>query len=141
MIDAHSGYPTDASGYMHQVRAPGARPLSVSMPASARPRLVLVSSWGRPPAASLEYIRASPLAAPACLLLLLGLGGGLPCPAALPTSLLACPVLPALQAKPPAPTQYPGAVPAYGAPVNKHLAGAYQQQQQQQNLIRSNSAV
>lgn len=44
-------------------------------------------------------------------------------------------------AKPPPPTQYPGGVPAYGAPANKHMAGAYQQQQQQQNLIRSNSAV
>lgn len=46
--------------------------------------------------------------------------------------------------KPPPPTQYPGAPPGQYAPTNKHLAGAYQAQQaaqQQQNLIRSNSAV
>lgn len=65
MIDAHSGFPTDASGYMHHH-----------------------------------------------------------------------------QAKPPPPTAYPGVPPTGAYPVgaaNKHLAGAYQQQQQ--NLIRSNSTA
>ena len=53
-----------------------------------------------------------------------------------------CAPLSALQAaKAPPPTQYPGVPPGGQYPANKHLAGAFQQQQQQQNLIRSNSAV
>lgn len=31
MIDAHSGYPTDASGYMHQVRCACAQSLGWSL--------------------------------------------------------------------------------------------------------------
>ncbi|PSC71749.1 Mitogen-activated kinase 17 [Micractinium conductrix] len=44
---------------------------------------------------------------------------------------------------PPPPTAYPGAVPGYGGPAgaNKHMQPGAYQQQQQQNLIRSNSAV